>query len=73
VIGETVNLASRLESLNKSFRTEILLSAATVELAGAFPGLSPLGPAKVAGLEEPVQVFTLSSNSPVEPATMESL
>jgi adenylate cyclase len=30
VIGETVNLASRLESLNKSFKTEILLSEATM-------------------------------------------
>jgi adenylate cyclase len=73
VIGETVNLASRLESLNKSLRTEILLSAATMELAGAFPGLKPLGTAKVAGLEEPVEVFTLQPNGAVEPATMESL
>jgi adenylate cyclase len=73
VIGETVNLASRLESLNKSFRTEILLSAATMELASAFPGVTPLGPAKVAGLEEAVQVFTLQPGSPAEPATMESV
>jgi len=60
VIGETVNLASRLESLNKTFKTEILLSAATMEMVGAnFPGLESLGPAKVVGLEEPVPVFTL--------------
>jgi len=60
VIGETVNLASRLESLNKTFKTEILLSAATRELVGeAFTGLESLGNAKVAGLEEPVSVFTL--------------
>jgi adenylate cyclase len=60
VIGETVNLASRLESLNKTFHTEILLSAATKEMVGdAFAGLESLGDAKVAGLEEPVAVFTL--------------
>jgi adenylate cyclase len=60
VIGETVNLASRLESLNKSFKTEILLSAGTREIVGAdFPGIESLGLAKVAGLDEPVAVFTL--------------
>jgi adenylate cyclase len=60
VIGETVNLASRLESLNKTFKTEILLSAATREMVGeGFDGLESLGDAKVAGLEEPVPVFTL--------------
>jgi adenylate cyclase len=60
VIGETVNLASRLESLNKQFHTEILMSAATMHLvADSFPGLESLGPAKVAGIQEPVEVFTL--------------
>jgi len=34
VIGETVNLASRLESLNKTFGTEILMTASTVDLVG---------------------------------------
>jgi adenylate cyclase len=62
VIGETVNLASRLESLNKTFKTEILLSAATREMVGeAFPGLESLGNAKVPGLQDPVPVFTLRS------------
>ena len=60
VIGETVNLASRLESLNKPFHTEILMSAATKELVDdVYPGIESLGPAKVAGLEEPVPVYTL--------------
>jgi len=60
VIGETVNLASRVESLNKTFGTEILMTAATMNLvADLFPGLEPLGEAKVAGLEEPVPVYTL--------------
>jgi adenylate cyclase len=60
VIGETVNLASRLESLNKSFKTEILLSAATREIVGdGFPGIEPLGFAKVAGLEDPVAIYTV--------------
>jgi adenylate cyclase len=65
VIGETVNLASRLESLNKTFKTEILLSAATREIVGAaFPGIESLGLAKVAGLEEPVAIYTLRAPAP---------
>jgi adenylate cyclase len=60
VIGETVNLASRLESLNKQFGTEILMSEATMGLvADLFPGLESLGDAKVAGLQDPVPVYTL--------------
>lgn len=62
VIGETVNLASRLESLNKKFGTQILMSEATRNLiAELFPGLEALGETAVAGLQEPVPVFTLRS------------
>jgi class 3 adenylate cyclase len=60
VIGETVNLASRLESLNKPYHTEILLSAAAWEIVSEdFTGFEALGDAKVAGLEEPVAIYTL--------------
>jgi adenylate cyclase len=63
VIGETVNLASRLESLNKTFGTEILMTAATMELVSdLFPGLESLGESKVVGLKEPVQVYTLRAH-----------
>jgi class 3 adenylate cyclase len=51
VIGETVNLASRLESLNKQFKTELLMSAAAYEIVrGDFTGFVSLGEAKVAGI-----------------------
>jgi class 3 adenylate cyclase/CHASE2 domain-containing sensor protein len=60
VIGATVNLASRLESLNKSFKTEILMSKATHDMvAREFGGLRSLGPASVAGLEDKIEVFTI--------------
>jgi len=62
VIGETVNLASRLESLNKPFKTEILLSQATYDLLQEnFEGFRALGEAKVPGLEEPVAIFTITA------------
>ena len=63
VIGETVNLASRLESLNKQFKTEILMSEATRDLlAGEFGPLRSLGAARVAGFEQPVPVFTVAAD-----------
>ena len=71
VIGATVNLASRLESLNKPFKTEILFSEETRELlVDADYPIEPLGPAKVAGLEEPVPVFTVR---PASAARVESV
>jgi adenylate cyclase len=60
VIGSTVNLASRLESLNKSFKTEILMSRATHDMiARDFSGVRSLGMTSVAGLEEQIEVFTV--------------
>ena len=63
VIGETVNLASRLESLNKQYKTEILMSQATHDiLAADFTGFESLGDAKVAGFDQPIPVFTIKSS-----------
>jgi adenylate cyclase len=55
-----VNLASRLESLNKPYKTEILVSHTTYDLLSKdFPGFRPLGKAEVKGLDEPVDIFTV--------------
>ena len=60
VIGETVNLASRLESLNKPYKTEILMSQATHDiLTEDFIGFEALGEAQVAGFDQPIPIFTL--------------
>lgn len=59
LVGDTVNLASRLQGLNKELGTEILLSAATrAHLGEAFP-LVPLPPAKVKGKRGEVEIFSL--------------
>lgn len=58
VIGETVNLASRLEALNKQLGTEILLSQETAaQLKDSFP-LKRLPPTEVRGIPRPVELFT---------------
>jgi len=70
VIGATVNLASRLESLNKPFKTEILMSRATHDMvAREFSGIRSLGKSSVAGLEEQIEVFTIDpADTGVHPA-----
>lgn len=62
-MGDTVNLASRLEGANKDFGTYILISQATKELAGE-DGLSfrALGAAQVKGKSEAVRVFGIVDN-----------
>ncbi len=60
VHGDTVNLAARLEALNKEHGTEILVAAATLERAAA-AGFERVGDIAVRGLREPVDVFTTST------------
>jgi adenylate cyclase len=61
VIGDAVNLGSRLESLNKEYGTRIIISNATRErLTGSYT-FRPLGDVKVKGKTEPVMIFELVS------------
>jgi len=57
MLGDAVNLAARLEGVNKQFRTYTMVSAATVEkLGGAFP-VRELARVAVVGRKEPVTIF----------------
>jgi adenylate cyclase len=58
-MGDAVNVASRLEGLNKEFKTTILVSAAVVAGAKASFHFRPLGAAHVKGREEEVDAFEL--------------
>ncbi len=57
MLGDAVNLAARLEGINKQFRTYTMASQATVRLAaGAFPARE-LARVGVVGRKEPVTVY----------------
>ena len=59
LVGDTVNLASRLQDLNKTFGTEIILSGATRDHLGANFSLHPLPPTQVKGKSQAVEIYSL--------------
>lgn len=59
VIGDTVNLASRLEGANKFYGTNILISSETYELTKDLLETRKLDFIKVAGKLDPVHVYEL--------------
>src|SRR4029450_4433449 len=65
VIGDNVNLGSRLESLNKDYRTRIIISEATrARLSGSYE-IRPLGEVLVKGKTRPVAIFEIVVPSPI--------
>ena len=61
VLGDTVNLASRLESLNKERHTKLLMSGATQSRLGGRVATTHLGMAPVRGKALPIDLYTVSS------------
>ena len=58
-IGDSVNLASRIEGLNKYFGTTILFTEATRKDAGGFAGAVLMGSVRVKGRREAVPLYSL--------------
>ena len=63
VIGDNVNLAARLETANKLFQSEILVSDSTAELAESAILSRKLGKLKVAGKDKHVDVYEVLAES----------
>ena len=65
VIGDNVNLGARLESLNKDYKTRIIISEATrARLTGDY-ATRPLGDVVVKGKSKAVQIFEVQVPSPL--------
>ncbi len=59
VIGDAVNLASRIEALNKPMGTDILVSQGTADLVEGIFDLVPMNKIKVKGKSEPQQIYAV--------------
>ena len=57
-LGDTVNLAARLEGVNKMYGTRILFSAATADGLGGAISMRPIDRVRVKGKALPVEIFT---------------
>jgi adenylate cyclase len=63
VLGDQVNLGSRLEGLNRLYGTEILVGETTARLVGSAFVLRELDVVRVKGKEQAVRVFELLARS----------
>ena len=61
VIGNTVNVASRIEGLNKTLGTSLLLSKSTMDYLSQPTNLRALPPQQVKGVDVPVEIFTIAN------------
>ena len=60
VIGDAVNLGSRIEALNKTYGTRILISESTYEqVRDEFPHVREIDITRVRGRTEPVRIYEL--------------
>jgi len=61
VIGDVVNLAARIEKLNKQFGSQLLISEIVWQNLGkTLTGATPMGQVQVKGREEAIQVYQVS-------------
>ena len=62
VHGDAVNLAARLEQLNKKHGTLVLISESTVALLNGEHSIEPLGEVEIRGKTQSVRIFSLRTD-----------
>lgn len=72
-LGDTVNLASRLEGINKMYGTPILISGATAELLGGAIALRPVDRVRVKGKDKAVEILTPCEDAELSRLSAEAL
>lgn len=74
VIGDAVNLGSRLESLNKTYGTTLIVSGTTMKEAGTWFHARFLDLVAVKGKKDPVEVFEImTTETALGPRTADTL
>jgi len=63
-VGDVVNITSRLEELNKEFRTHIIITQATYELVKDFVRVRPLPEVNIRGRSDSIMVYEVLSKRP---------
>jgi adenylate cyclase len=74
IMGSSVNLAARLEGVNKQYGTWILASEITRKEAGEGFAWREMDRVRVVGMDQPVRLYELlDESSAIDPATREAL
>ncbi|MBP7735894.1 MAG: HAMP domain-containing protein [Spirochaetes bacterium] len=75
VIGDAVNLASRIEQLNKPFGTDILISEDSYKLVKDIFAVEKMKQIKVKGKMEPQQIYAIlgRKDDPARPKTLRDM
>jgi adenylate cyclase len=75
VVGDAVNLASRIESLNKPFGTDILISDSTYQSVKDVFAVEKMNPIMVKGKKDRVQIWAVLGklNDPDRPRSLKEL
>ena len=71
VVGDPVNIASRLEAMTKELKTPLIVSKSVVETAkrsgGRMPSVEPRGTVTVRGRTQPVEIFSVGPTGDANP------